>query len=169
MRRESLSKINIIVMLVVSVLISGCANNITVKKIGDITYPPLTPYESVLVFNNESEIKGPKEVLATIEFSNIGKYRRMELTDAIEPIKAEVRKIGANGIIIDKFETIHSGIASRGISVEARAIRQSSLIKPQENKLSQKERLRQLMDLRDSKMINEQEFEIKKKEILDTL
>lgn len=101
-------------------------NAITVKKVGTSSYSPLTPYDSVLVFNADSQVRGPFEVVAVIEFSNIGKYRRLELTDAIEPMKDAAKEVGANGIIIDKTSTIYSGIISRGISVEARAIRHAA-------------------------------------------
>jgi hypothetical protein len=38
-------------------------------------------------------------------------------------LKTKARKIGANGIILDKSQPIKSGIISTGIWVEARAIR----------------------------------------------
>lgn len=160
---------NIIFLLTIIAAMTACANNVSVKKVSYSSYPPLTPYDSVLVFSADCQIKGPFEVIAVIEFSNIGKYRRLELVDALEPIKEAARGIGANGIIIDKTDTIHSGIVSRGVSVEARAIHHTSNEPPTGVKPSQKERLKQLKDMLDEKMITQQEYEAKKKEILDSL
>ena len=160
---------NIFFLLPTLFIITACANNVSVKKISSSSYPPLTPYDTVLVFSADSQIKGPFEVLAVIEFSNFGKYRRLEQADALEPIKEAARGIGANGIIIDKTDTIYSGIVSRGISVEARAIHHTSNELPTGAKPSQKERLKQLKDMLDEKMITQQEYEAKKKEILDSL
>lgn len=160
---------NISFVLSTLFLITACANNVTVKKVGSSSYPPLTPYDSVLVFSADSQIKGPFEVLAVIEFSNFGKYRRLELVDALEPIKEAARGIGANGVIIDKTDTIYSGIASRGISVEARAIHHTSNELSTVAKPSQKDRLKQLKEMLDEKMITQEDYEVKKKEILDSM
>jgi hypothetical protein len=160
---------NSLSLLLILVVMTACANNVAITKVGSLTYPPLTLSDSVLVFNADTQVKSPFEVIANIEFSNLGKYRRMELADAIEPIKEAARGIGANGIIIDKTNTIFSGFISRGISVEARAIHHAVIDKPDGAKLTQKERLKQLGEMRDEKMITQQEFELKKKEIIDSL
>ena len=160
---------NFFIVLSTLLLITACANNVSVKKVGSSSYPSLTPYDSVLVFSTDNQVKGPFEVIAVIEFSNFGKYRRLELVDALEPIREAARGIGANGVIIDKTDTIYSGIASRGISVEARAIHHTSSEPSTGTKPSQKERLKQLKDMLDEKMITQQEYEVKKKEIIDSL
>jgi hypothetical protein len=160
---------NIVFILTILAAITACANSVSVKKVSSSSYPPLTPYDSVIVFSADSQVKSPFEVIAVIEFSNIGKYRRLELVDALEPIKEAARGIGANGIIIDKTDTIYSGFVSRGISVEARAIHHTSKEQSTGAKPSQKERLKQLKDMIDEKMITQQEYEAKKKEILDSL
>jgi uncharacterized protein YbjQ (UPF0145 family) len=46
--------------------------------------------------------------------------------DALEPLKAEARAIGANGLILNFAEPVQSGIVSRGIYAEALAIRLTS-------------------------------------------
>ena len=161
-------KINFVVLSTL-LLITACANNVSVKKISSSSYPPLTPYDSVLVFSAESQVKGPFEVIAVIEFSNLGKYRRLVLVDALEPIREAARGIGANGVIVDKTDTIYSGIASRGISVEARAIHHTSSEPFIGTKPSQKDRLKQLKSMLDDKIITQQEYEVKRKEIIDSL
>ena len=109
--------------LVVSlcVLIASCATSVT--PTGSSRYPPLPATDSVAVFLNADEIKTSFETLGVIDHSNLGKYQKLTLDDAIPALKDKARAIGANAIIVDQVSTIYSGFVSRGISVKARAIR----------------------------------------------
>lgn len=158
-----------LLLLMLAFCLAACANNITVKKVSTTAYPPLTPYDSVIIFSKDSEVKGPFEIIATLEFSNAGKYRRLELIDALEPLKAAAREIGANGIIIDKTDSIWSGIVSRGISVEGRAIHHDHPEKPNGEKQSSKARLQELNEMLKDKLISPEDYELKKMQILNSL
>jgi hypothetical protein len=104
------------------IVITSCASS-SVTKIGTGAYAPLASGAEVAVFTSESQIKQPVEVVGIISYDNPGKYRILDLGDAMEPLKEKARSVGGNAIIIDKSHPIKSGIISTGIYVEARAIR----------------------------------------------
>lgn len=109
-------------LLLVVTLLTACASS-SVEKIGTMAYAPLAPGAEVAVYTAEIQIKQPFEVVGMISYDNPGKYRIMDLGDAMDRLKEEARSVGGNGIIIDKSHPIKSGIISTGIYVEARAIR----------------------------------------------
>ncbi len=167
-----------VIVLSVSLLASACASS-TVSKVGTASYAPLAPAIDVAIFTDESQVKQPYEVVANISYADPGKYANLTLTNAFEPLKAKAREVGANGVIIDHSETIVSGIISRGIAVDGRAIRlptsavtpvpaMPSPIGPQDGR-DAAEALRQLRRLHDDGVINDQEYEGKKAEILRRL
>lgn len=108
--------------LLIVLVFNACASS-SVEKIGTASYSPLAPGAVVSVYAAESQIKQPFEVVGVISYNNPGKYRIMDLSDAMERLKEEARSVGGNGIIIDKSHPIKSGIISTGIYVEAGAIR----------------------------------------------
>jgi hypothetical protein len=79
-------------------------------KIGSGTYAQLAPDTEVAVFTAESQIKQSFEVVGIISYDNPGKYRILNLGNAIEPLKEKARSVGGNAIIIDKSHPIKSGI-----------------------------------------------------------
>jgi hypothetical protein len=72
---------------------------------------------------SDRDVKVPFTVVGTIHHYDIGKYQRLDLNDVLPILKDKARSLGANGVIIDKQETVISGIFSRGIDVSARAIK----------------------------------------------
>jgi len=109
-------------LLLVIVFFTACASS-SVQRIGTRKYPALAPGTEVAVYTAEGQIKQPFEVIGIISYDNPGKYRIMDLGDAMDRLKEEARSVGGNGIVIDKSHPIKSGIISTGIYVEARAIR----------------------------------------------
>jgi len=101
---------------------SGCASS-SVQVIGTASYAPLPANTAVLVYTDDSQIKGSFEVIGVISYTDPGKYQVLNLGDAMEPLKAKARQIGGNAIIIGQSQAIKSGIISTGITVEARAVR----------------------------------------------
>ena len=147
--------------------LAACATTEVTDKSN--AYPPLAPGADVAIFTAESQIKGPFELVAKISYMDPGKFAVLSLKDAFEPLKAKAREIGANGVIIDHSETLISGIISRGISVEARAIHLDmppTQTAPQESPNDAAEELRQLKKLHDDGVINDTDYETKKAEIL---
>ena len=112
-------------LLLFALVVSGCANS-SVQKIGTANYAPLPQDSEVLVYTDESQIKGSFEVVGFISYTNPGKYQVLTVGDAIEPLKVKAREVGGNGIIIGQSQAIKSGLISTGVTVTARAIRVSS-------------------------------------------
>jgi hypothetical protein len=77
----------------------------------------------IYVYMNERDVHRAFDVIGQIDVSDPGKYQNLTLDSVMPRLKDQARSIGANGIIIDRQEKIVSGIISRGISVQARAIR----------------------------------------------
>lgn len=61
-------------------------------------------------------------VVGIVSYDGPGKNDKLDFGAATEPLKDKARGLGGNGIIIDKFRPIKSGITSTRISVKARAI-----------------------------------------------
>jgi hypothetical protein len=136
----------------------------------------LSPVAEVAVFTADAQVGQSFMVIGTISYTNAGKYQILSLGDAIEPLKAKARELGANGVIVDHYEPVKSGIISTGIAVQARAILlsgiasqpppQSTIAAPQGSPKDPEEALRQLRKLHDDGLINDQEYEAKKADIL---
>jgi hypothetical protein len=109
-------------LLLATAFVAACAS-ISVQKIGTTSYAPTPQTTEVLVYTDESQIKQPFEVIGIISYTNPGKYQVLTLGDAMEPLKAKAREVGANAIILGQSQAIKSGFISTGITVEARAIR----------------------------------------------
>jgi hypothetical protein len=105
-----------------SLLLAACASS-TVTKTGTTSYAPLAPMAEVAIFTAESQVDQPFELVANISYTDPGKYQILSLSNSYEPLKTKAREVGANGVIIDNSSQVISGIISRGISVDARAIR----------------------------------------------
>ncbi len=81
------------------------------------------PYQgSVAVFKSESEVKVPFTVIAAIHHYDWGKYQRLTVEDAIPILQEKAKAVCANGVIVDNCNPVYSGVLSRGIDVNARAI-----------------------------------------------
>jgi hypothetical protein len=111
----------LIFLAVVLVGVSSCWSA-SVTKIGTATYAPLGEGKDVTIFTSESDVKQPFVVVGLISYDGPGNNDKLDFGAATEPLKVKARALGGNGIIIDKFRPIKSGIASTRISVKARAI-----------------------------------------------
>jgi hypothetical protein len=109
-------------ILLASFALSGCVNT-TVVPVTTTPVQPLPITQNVSVFFNESEVKVPFIWVAAIDHVDPGKFQRVDLDAVIPVLKDKARAVGANGIIIDKQEQVVSGIFSRGIKINARAIK----------------------------------------------
>ena len=110
-----------ILLAVLLVGVSSCAST-SVTKIGTETYAPLAEGKEVTIFNSESEVKHPFAVVGIISYDGPGKNDKLDFGAATEPLKDKARALGANGIIIDRFGPLKSGLTSTRIFVRARAI-----------------------------------------------
>ena len=110
-----------ILLAVVLVGVSSCWST-SVTKTGTANYAALGEGKDVTIFTAESDVKQPFVVVGTISYDGPGKNDKLDFGDATEPLKVKARALGGNGIIIDKFYPIASGITSTRISVQARAI-----------------------------------------------
>jgi len=110
-----------ILLAVVLVGVSSCWST-SVTKIGAANYAALAEGKDVTIFTAESDVKQAFVVVGTISYDGPGKNDKLDFGAATEPLKEKARALGGNGIIIDKFRPIKSGITSTRISVQARAI-----------------------------------------------
>jgi hypothetical protein len=108
-------------LTVVLVGVSACWST-SVTKIGTGTYAPLAEGKGVTIYTAESDVKQPFAVVGIISYEGPGKNDKLDFGAATEPLKEKARALGANGIIIDKFGPLRSGLTSTRISVRARAI-----------------------------------------------
>jgi hypothetical protein len=156
-----------------ALLLSACASS-TVTKTGTASYAPLSPTADVAIFTAESRVGKAFELVANISYTDPGKYAVSTLSNSFEPLKATAREVAANGVIIDTSSQVISGITSRGISVDARAIRLStplttagaSAATPAGAAKDDAEAFRQLKKLHQDGMIADREYEQKMTEIL---
>jgi hypothetical protein len=110
-----------ILVTVVLVGVSACWST-SVTKIGTGTYAPLAEGKDVTIFTSESEVKHPFAVVGIISYEGPGKNDKLDFGAATEPLREKARALGGNGIIIDNFGPLKSGLTSTRISVRARAI-----------------------------------------------
>jgi hypothetical protein len=106
---------------VLTLTVSGCACS-SVVPVGANILQPLPQDEPVQIYFDDGQIKKPFTVIAMVSRSDRGKYRMLSLQDIIPDLKDEARKARANGLIITHTEAIKSGIWSRGLAVDAKAI-----------------------------------------------
>jgi uncharacterized caspase-like protein len=93
------------------------------NRVGNKQYAPLPESTNVVVYSSEGEAKRSYEVVATLAHSNPCTFHHCTVENAIEPLSAKAREVGANGIIIDSSETVRTSLTSTGVVVHARAIR----------------------------------------------
>jgi hypothetical protein len=113
--------IRFVLLVVVLVGVSSCWST-SVTKIGAASYAPLAEGTGVTIFTAESDVKQAFVIVGTISYTGPGNNNKFDFGAATEPLKEKARALGGNGIIIDKFGPIKSGITSPRISVQARAI-----------------------------------------------
>jgi hypothetical protein len=94
---------------------------------GQQRYAALPPDTRVQVFMRESDIHQPFEVLGAVSAMDLGKYQMLGPQDSFPTLEEKARSIGGNGLIIDNYQPVKSGIFSTGYSVQARAIRLQGL------------------------------------------
>jgi uncharacterized caspase-like protein len=92
-------------------------------RVSKAQYQPLPEGAAVAVYSSAAEVKGSFEVIATLAHANPCKFHRCNIKDAIEPLSAKAREVGANAIIIDDSQRHATSLMSTGITVQARAIR----------------------------------------------
>jgi uncharacterized caspase-like protein len=93
------------------------------NRVGSKEYAPLPESANVVVYSSEGEAKRSYEVVATLAHSDPCTFHRCTVENAIEPLSAKAREVGANGIIIDSSQTVRTSLVSTGVVVHARAIR----------------------------------------------
>jgi hypothetical protein len=104
-----------------AVALTGCASG-GVTPIGGASFRALPEDAPVAIYSAEKDIPRPFKVVGLLSYTNPGKYRILSLSDVIPDIKAEARKAGANGVIIDETHPVKSGVVSTGIGVTGRAV-----------------------------------------------
>jgi uncharacterized caspase-like protein len=92
-------------------------------RVSKTQYQPLPEGAVVAVYSSAADVKGSFEVIATLAHANPCKFHRCNIKDAIEPLSAKAREVGANAIIIDDSQRVATSLVSTGITVQARAIR----------------------------------------------
>lgn len=110
-----------ILLAIVMVGVSSCWST-SVTKVGTGNYAPLGIGASVTIFTAESDVKQPFVVVGVISYDGPGDNNKLDFGAATEPLKEKAKALGGNGIIIDKFGPLKSGITSTRITVRARAI-----------------------------------------------
>lgn len=93
------------------------------NRVGNKEYAPLPESTNVVVYSSAGETKRSYEVVATLAHSNPCTFHHCTVENAIEPLSAKAREVGANGIIIDSSQTVRTSLTSTGVVVHARAIR----------------------------------------------
>jgi len=102
----------------------ACAStSLDATRLGTKRYAALTENAPVAVFAKDSDVGCAIEPLALLHRHDMGKYQSLTLDDALPALKSQARSVGADALIIDKSESVISGVVSRGIDVEARAVR----------------------------------------------
>jgi len=95
----------------------------TATRVGTHRYEPLPANAPVAVFSSPGEAPRSFEVVAVLSHADPCGFKRCTLKDAVEPLSAKAREVGANAIIIDGTQTVKTSLVSTGIAVDARAIR----------------------------------------------
>ena len=108
------------IVLVGVLALAACAS--TGQEYG-AAFSPLPPSTEVAVFAANARIDEPFEVIGQIYYDDRGSFQILSVDSAMEPLKQKARAIGANGLIMERSEPVESGIVSRGIYVEALAVR----------------------------------------------
>jgi hypothetical protein len=110
------------VLSLAAICSAGCATS-SLTPVGTTAFRALPAEAEVTVFSADADVHELFEVVGIIDYANPGKYQILTLADAIPALLDKARSAGANGIIIDRTDSIRSGIISTGIAVRARAIR----------------------------------------------
>ena len=110
-----------ILLALVLVGITACWST-SVTKIGTGTYAPLAEGKEVTIFTSEKDVKQPFAVVGVITYEGPGTNDKFDFGAATEPLRDKARALGGNGIIVDTFYPIKSGLTSPRIAVRARAI-----------------------------------------------
>jgi len=111
-----------VIAVVAALALSGCGPNLPVLADGP-RYSALPVSTRVSFYMRESDIHEPYEVLATVTAMDLGKYQMLTIQDSFPTLAAKARSVGANGVIIDNYQPVKSGIFSTGYSVFGRAVR----------------------------------------------
>jgi uncharacterized caspase-like protein len=99
------------------------------KPVGSAHFSPQAPDAQVAVFNSPEAVKQPFTELALLTHSDPCKAlvsRTCTLSDAIGPLSAKAREVGADAIIIDRIQSVKTSLLTTGITVSGRAVRLGS-------------------------------------------
>lgn len=106
-------------LLLCLVFFTGCATS----AIPIVKTSPLSPEAEVNVFMKEADVGKTFVVVGAVHHYNFGKFQRVDFVDVLPILKEKARTLGANGLIIDRNDVVYSGVFSRGIDIDARAIK----------------------------------------------
>ena len=95
----------------------------TATRVGTRQYDALPASMPVAVFSSAGDAPRSFEVIAMLSHADPCGFHRCSLKDAIEPLSAKAREVGANAIIIDGVQTVKTSLTSTGVAVDARAVR----------------------------------------------
>jgi hypothetical protein len=114
-----------IILLTLILFISSCSHN--VNLVSKDKLPPYQGNVAVYFAKNDctpivNQLPTNYKVIADLDYYNWGKLRNITIEDVASWFRADAQQLGANAIIIDSCNTVHSGIFSRGKDVKARAI-----------------------------------------------
>ena len=74
------------------------------------------------VFQAAAEIKAPYKELGPISEWKLGKFQRLDASDAIAALQTQTRFLGGNAMLLPTTKTIYSGVISRGYEFEGTAL-----------------------------------------------
>ena len=74
------------------------------------------------VFQTAAEIKAPYKELGPISEWKLGKFQRLDASDAIAALQTQTRFLGGNAMLLPTTKTIYSGVISRGYEFEGTAL-----------------------------------------------
>ena len=95
----------------------------TATRVGERQYDALPPSAPVTVFSSPGDAPRSFEVVAMLSHADPCGFHHCTLKDAIEPLSAKAREVGANAIIVDGVQTVKTSLTSVGVAVDARAVR----------------------------------------------
>ena len=108
-----------LVLCVAVLMFVGCATTVTPY----VDMRDVKPFAGDVQVFEIGKCPGGVKVLGRVVREDVGKYQRLTLESELPLLKAEVRKLGGNGLCVDRADVVYSGIFSRGIYFEGRVVR----------------------------------------------
>ena len=100
--------------------LNGCGGSAV--RTSDVPLPGTTLGSHVNIYMNSDQVGKSYKVIGVVDYYNIGKFQKLLIVSVYEGLREKARELVANGVIIDEYHTIYSGIISRGVSATGRAI-----------------------------------------------